>query len=275
MKRRDRAIGKGFTLVELLVVIAIVLILISLLFPVVRAAWETALMLECQNNMRQLCIALVNYTITHDGRLPGGENDPPSQDWVGNPLLYLVGNYHTNLWRCPQEGVLFPYLKNEDVYRCPKDEYCSVEETKARGGPPASGYGTGLGNGRFSYTVPTIVSNASLSLLNLFHSKYTDLEGQVQRMGVPLLIEEHPDRCLGYGFTQGSWAGGDGFSDRHFDGCNLGFIDGHVERFDWQQIEPGMNAWDLTLVTPKGTLVFGDGSWPRRENCLDDWFADQ
>jgi prepilin-type N-terminal cleavage/methylation domain-containing protein/prepilin-type processing-associated H-X9-DG protein len=51
----------GFTLVELLVVIAIIGTLLGLLLPAVQAAREAARRAQCQNNMRQTGIALLNY----------------------------------------------------------------------------------------------------------------------------------------------------------------------------------------------------------------------
>jgi prepilin-type processing-associated H-X9-DG protein/prepilin-type N-terminal cleavage/methylation domain-containing protein len=87
--------SSGLTLVELLVVVAIVGSLVALLMPAVQAARESARRAECQNNLRQLGLA-INLHADRAGAYPVGcigcRSKPPADGAPPAPLRFISWN---------------------------------------------------------------------------------------------------------------------------------------------------------------------------------------
>jgi len=107
------AVKRGFTLIELLVVIAIIAILAAILFPVFGRAREMARKASCSSNLKQLGLAVAQYTQDNDN-------------------CYPIATAGSGPW--PQ--AIQPYTKSLQVFMCPSD---------SKAGGPSQSFGTGIG----------------------------------------------------------------------------------------------------------------------------------
>ena len=89
---------RAFTLIELLVVIAIISILAAILFPVFAQAKSAAKKSVCVSNQKQFLLGFKMYLADSD------DNYMPA--WTFNPNV---------LWN----QLFLPYIKNQDIFRCP------------------------------------------------------------------------------------------------------------------------------------------------------------
>jgi prepilin-type N-terminal cleavage/methylation domain-containing protein len=111
MIRSRRTRSPGFTLIELLVVIAIIAILIALLVPAVQKVREAAARVQCENNLKQLGLALHNYANDYKVFPPAGKG----YGWCN--VNHAAGYFgDTNCYNLNGLVLLLPYLELHDVY---------------------------------------------------------------------------------------------------------------------------------------------------------------
>lgn len=104
-----RSTRRAFTLIELLVVIAIIGVLIGLLLPAVQKVREAANRAKCQNNLKQLGLAVVNY---HDA-----QNFYPINRVGAYSYPSSFGGWQATSSSWSWLAVLLPYVEQDAIYK--------------------------------------------------------------------------------------------------------------------------------------------------------------
>lgn len=221
----------GFTLIELLVVIAIIAILAAILFPVFSRARESARKSSCGSNIRQVQLAIGQYTQDYDERHP--------HTWFG----YSSSGTNYVLYRW--QDAVSPYIKNLQLFDCasaPKawafvpDPNPLAVDNVANGsyaGNVAYWGGSGItgvsANHPFGFRpLPAIVEPAGTFMTwDAWASRFE--EGWMNAASQPTSYDaaaSPPGLVLaGGGYVIGG---------RHMDGGNFSYVDGHVK---WQDLK--------------------------------------
>jgi prepilin-type N-terminal cleavage/methylation domain-containing protein/prepilin-type processing-associated H-X9-DG protein len=188
-------VRKGFTLIELLVVIAIIAILAAILFPVFAKAREKARQTSCLANVKQLCLAELMYAQDYDERFSGLFMQPSSGPYWWTDMIQ-------------------PYIKNTQIFQCPSNANIWM-----------SGWGQGSRLTGYAMDCAICGGGGGQAMASLTHPSTSVLMGETSGDGrIPC--------CNPAGVVWNSssnYGCKSGIDERHNDGSNYGFADGHAK----------------------------------------------
>ena len=236
-----RKYRRGFTLIELLIIIAIIALLAAILFPVFGRAHEQARRSTCQSNLKQIGLGVMQYLQDYDECYPlaiyGSAND--GRGWA---------------------VIVQPYIKSLAVYQCPSDR-TEPELDRSLEGYSDYWYNAALSWNKStaspSYKTATKQSALlfpSLTIMNGDGTGGSDhsrgsyrMNGCLNGGGAGATYSENDPGFYSCTTTGLVTANGSGNSvNKHFQGHNLCFADGHVKWF--QGIRATSNAVASTLM---------------------------
>jgi len=232
----------AFTLIELLVVIAIIAILAALLLPALSKSKAQALSIACINNLKQLQVCWHLYAFDNNDLLPPNNfvynvedtNTPIVRNISWCPGLAPLDTSTSNI----ENGVLFKYNRSVAIYRCPADK----STVRTSDGEKLSQPRTRSYNMSQSVNGEPIV----IDYIPAF-AKFSD----INRPGASELfvfIDVHEDGIWDslFGIPPPGWSFLDANgvavastwwdlpANRHNQGCNFSFADGHAEHWKWK-----------------------------------------
>lgn len=205
-----------------MVVIAIIAIIAAILFPAFGRARENARRSSCQSNLKQIGLAVVQYTQDYDERMPYTPYKWWGDDRIDNfndVSTFTPPSAGSNEWGPNVLWAVEPYLKNIQVFVCPS-------ATPATGGlAPSALSDTSYA---FNIAIGTDPGTTGRSLAS------------IGRTATLAMLQEMPDRQHRLRLVP-KWRGGAApsaaftawnpasSSTIHFEGGNLLFVDGHVK----------------------------------------------
>jgi prepilin-type N-terminal cleavage/methylation domain-containing protein/prepilin-type processing-associated H-X9-DG protein len=225
--------SSGFTLIELLVVVAIIAVLAAILFPVFARARENARRASCMSNLKQIGLGMMMYVQDNDERYPKYSWNNGNQiadaehggSWYPTPSSTYAKDWY---W----QNVIFPYVKNIQVFICPSSPSAGVAY-----GAPASYHGPYQRHYGANTDVLVYSGSAAINLAAMAApaNTYAIMDSSFYTIAynyaddAPTSANYYlPGICTLFPPSSGTYPS-DCENGRHFDGVNVAFADGHVK----------------------------------------------
>ena len=238
----------GFTLTEVLVVIGTIGLLASLLLPALARAKSKARTIECLSQKKQLGLAWHLYADDNQGRLVansgkkmGAGADGPAwiagiMDWRTFPWVTNIFSYVSDFERTEGQYLLFPYVNNEKMFRCPEDRYLSGPQRATgwahRGRSISMNMFMGIGADKQRDQLTTVWAPYEISTqLGLTVYARYDQMIKLAPCRAWVITDEHADSIRDATFELGGWASVPG--SYHSGAGVFVFADGHTETRRW------------------------------------------
>lgn len=267
-----RPVQRGFTLIEMLVVIAIIATLAGMLFPVIGKAKDRAYQVQCTNNLKQIGTAIQLYHQDWDDRFPFAVDftDEPISPmaWAQSNIPNVVENIiKLEAQEDPIDGdphggridhVLRPFLRNEEVLRCPGDTGFGGINTAATTAPfilvnrppyvpvwkQSRNYGVQSRWGGISYLYR--------SELGLWLKPITSLYKSPAEVNVMMDATHYWHAPLHRNPRYSPGSPNEDMADAEQGTFNTLFADGHVRRLNWDEnYDAWVNSGHWVVVTDK------------------------
>jgi prepilin-type N-terminal cleavage/methylation domain-containing protein/prepilin-type processing-associated H-X9-DG protein len=264
LRNPHSAIAWAFTLIELLVVIAIIAILAALLLPALSKAKAAGQSASCLNNLKQLQLGYLIYVGENNDCLPPNKARALALGNIANlPESWVVGNAKTDTNTANIEaGLIYGSVGSASVYHCPADRSTVINNLAL---PRTRSYSLDgwlnsyyTANGADWYPEMYPWQQLKLSTMHQPSKVFGFIDEQEQSIDAGLFIIVQPAWVVPG--SQDLWSSL--AADRHRQGCNLSFLDGHVEHWRWQA--PKIYKGYDTPPTPGGDLA----DYRRLQECV-------
>jgi prepilin-type N-terminal cleavage/methylation domain-containing protein/prepilin-type processing-associated H-X9-DG protein len=236
MCNQRRIATRAFTLIELLVVIAVIAILIAILIPALGRARELGQRAVCLSNLRHLTLAWTAYADDNGGKLVEGHLSLNFDDlgWIG-PAFHRPES-RAALWEAPRKGLFWPYLRDIDIYRCPRGRRghaATYEIVSGANGSDLSGRPMDVGTYRITLRDGGMRNQVGRTVLRLM--RITDIVSPGASNRAVFVDAGQSSGCFIVSYLDPAWHVSSPPPIHHADGATLSFADGHAEYWKWNR----------------------------------------